>query len=71
MFDVVVLTIRHSMAVLREEGRIETRRGHHAGTYVAPDVLIRIRELTATRSSSTPSAAFGSSAPRRTPPHNE
>ncbi|MEU8540311.1 FCD domain-containing protein [Streptomyces sp. NPDC048717] len=47
MFDVAVMTIRHSMAVLREEGLIETRRGHRAGTYVVPDVLARIRELTA------------------------
>ncbi|MEU3074012.1 FadR/GntR family transcriptional regulator [Streptomyces laurentii] len=47
MFDVAVMTIRHSMAVLREEGLIETRRGYRAGTYVVPDVLTRIRELTA------------------------
>jgi GntR family transcriptional repressor for pyruvate dehydrogenase complex len=47
LFGVAVMTIRHSMAVLREDGLIETRRGHRAGTYVVPDVLTRIRELTA------------------------
>ncbi|MEV7189269.1 FCD domain-containing protein [Kitasatospora sp. NPDC093102] len=47
LFGVAVMTIRHSMAVLREDGLIETRRGHGAGTYVVPDVLSRIGELTA------------------------
>jgi GntR family transcriptional repressor for pyruvate dehydrogenase complex len=46
LFGVATMTVRHSMAVLREEGLIETRRGHRAGTYVVPDVLARIRELT-------------------------
>ncbi|MBD0707060.1 MULTISPECIES: FadR/GntR family transcriptional regulator [unclassified Streptomyces] len=50
LFGVAVMTIRHSMAVLREEGLIETRRGYRAGTYVVPDVLARIRELTALHS---------------------
>ncbi|MFI7004888.1 FadR/GntR family transcriptional regulator [Streptomyces sp. NPDC050145] len=47
MFGVAVMTVRHAMAVLREDGLIETRRGHRAGTYVVPEVLTRIRELTA------------------------
>ncbi|MFI8913922.1 FadR/GntR family transcriptional regulator [Streptomyces sp. NPDC053513] len=47
MSGVAVMTVRHATAVLREDGLIETRRGHHAGTYVVPDVLGRIRELTA------------------------
>ncbi|MEV6701870.1 FCD domain-containing protein [Streptomyces sp. NPDC051453] len=47
MFGVAVMTMRHAMAVLREDGLIETRRGHRAGTYVVPEVLTRIRELTA------------------------
>lgn len=47
LFEVAPMTIRHSMAVLREEGLVETRRGHLAGTYVAPEVLDRVRELTA------------------------
>ena len=47
LFEVAPMTIRHSMAVLREEGLVETRRGHLAGTYVTPEVLDRVRELTA------------------------
>lgn len=47
MFGVAGMTVRHAMAVLREDGLIETRRGHRAGTFVVPDVLARIRELTA------------------------
>ncbi len=47
LFEVAPMTIRHSMAVLREEGVVETRRGHLAGTYVAADVLERVRERTA------------------------
>jgi GntR family transcriptional repressor for pyruvate dehydrogenase complex len=47
LFGVAVMTIRHSMAVLREDGLIETRRGYQAGTYVVANVLARIAELTA------------------------
>ncbi|MFE4976249.1 FadR/GntR family transcriptional regulator [Kitasatospora sp. NPDC056651] len=47
LFGVALMTVRHSMAVLREDGLIETRRGRGAGTFVVPDVLARIGELTA------------------------
>ncbi|MFJ8439317.1 FadR/GntR family transcriptional regulator [Kitasatospora griseola] len=47
LFGVAVMTVRHSMAVLREDGLIETRRGRGAGTFVVPDILTRIGELTA------------------------
>ncbi|MYW67757.1 FCD domain-containing protein [Streptomyces sp. SID8379] len=45
MFGVAPMTVRHSMAVLREEGLVETRRGYKGGTYVAEDVLSRVKEL--------------------------
>ncbi|MFD8600093.1 FadR/GntR family transcriptional regulator [Kitasatospora sp. NPDC059646] len=47
LFGVAVMTVRHSMAVLREDGLIETRRGRGAGTFVVPDILARVAELTA------------------------
>ncbi|MBO1331877.1 FadR/GntR family transcriptional regulator [Streptomyces sp. VRA16 Mangrove soil] len=47
MFGVAPMTVRHSMAVLREEGLVETRRGYRGGTYVVEDVLSRMKELVA------------------------
>ncbi|WP_306319299.1 MULTISPECIES: FadR/GntR family transcriptional regulator [unclassified Streptomyces] len=45
MFGVAPMTVRHSVAVLRAEGLVETRRGYKGGTYVADDVLTRVKEL--------------------------
>ncbi|WP_327657582.1 FadR/GntR family transcriptional regulator [Streptomyces sp. NBC_00483] len=45
MFGVAPMTVRHSVAVLRAEGLVETRRGYKGGTYVSEGVLTRVKEL--------------------------
>ncbi|MGI5438675.1 FadR/GntR family transcriptional regulator [Streptomyces shenzhenensis] len=48
-FGVATMTVRQSIAVLREEGLVETRRGARGGTFVVDNVLHRIKEMAGLR----------------------